>query len=463
MFGTDREDDGVRAGIVRILPVAALVVATAALTVLLITGLGVVTGHEAPVYLAVEGGCFLLFTAAVLLLLRVPRRAVPALVLAGTLLLGAAGATGPPTLSTDSARYSWDGIVQDAGVSPYRYVPADAALAPLRPHWLFPAATGATTCPGTTALPTAQVGAAGTICTEINRPLVPTIYPPVAEALFALVRLPISPDVEYLPIQLLGLLAVLATTALLLVTLQRTGRDPRWAAVFGWCPFVTLQAVTNAHVDGSAAFLALAATVLIVRGRTALGGIVLGLAVATKFLPVLVVPPIARPRFRLLAATALGTFVITYVPHVLAVGPSVIGYLPGYLREEGYDSGSRSALLSAVLPDSVSTIAAAVLLAVLAVVLLLRGDAADPWAAQTLLVGTALVLVSPFAWYALLLVPFMAMSGRWEWFAVVLALAIPGLHTDRWAFRGVLLAAVAVVVLAGWARRRVGATSLRAD
>jgi hypothetical protein len=254
--------------------------------------------------------------------------------------------------------------------------------------------------------------------------------------------------------QLLGLLAVLATTALLLVTLRRTGRDLRWAALYGWCPFVTLQAVTNAHIDGSASFLAVLATVLLVRRRTALGGVVLGLAIATKFLPVLVVPPIARRRFWLLALTAVGTFAATYVPQVLAVGPSVIGYLPGYLNEEGYDSGTRSALLSAVLPASLTTVAAAALLAVLAVLVLLRTDPSDPWAAQALLVGTALVLVNPYPWYALLLIPFMAMSGRWEWFAVVLALSVPALQSHRWEFRGVLLAAVVVVVLVGLLRRR---------
>jgi hypothetical protein len=466
MFGAGREDDGVRAGTVRILPVAALVAAAAALTVLVVVGVGALTPRQVPLYFAIEGGCWTLFTAAVLLLLRVPLRAVPAVVLLGTLLLGAAGATGQPTISTDSARYNWDGIVQNAGVSPYEYVPADAALANLRPDWLFPAGTtgadGVTACPGPWAEPTEQVGAPGTICTTINRPQVPTIYPPVAEALFALARIAVPADVGYLPMQLLGLVAVLATTALLLRALPRAGRDPRWAAVFGWCPFVTMEAVTNAHIDASAAFLALAATVLVVQGRRAWGGVVLGLAVATKFLPVLVVPPLAGRRPWLLALTAVGTIVLVYVPHVLAVGPSVIGYLPGYLNEEGYDSGSRSALLSAVLPDAASTLVAVVLLAALALVLLLRGNAADPWAAQTVMVGSALALLSPaYGWYSLLLLPFMVMSGRWEWFGVVITLSLLGLQQDRWAFRAVLLVAIAVVVVAGLVRRRVGAPKLK--
>ena len=465
MFGADREDGGVRAGTVRIILVAAPLAAIAALTLWLVAGIGVLTGKQVPLYFAIEGVCWTCFAGAVLLLRRVPRRAVPAVVLLGTLLLGAAGATGRPVISTDSARYNWDGIVQDSGTSPYEYVPADAALAHLRPDWLFPTATTSATgtihCPGAHAEPTTQIGAPGTICTTINRPHVPTIYPPVAEALFALARIAVPPSVEYLPMQLLGLLAMLATTVLLLSALRRAGRDLRWAAVFGWCPFVTIEAVNNAHIDASAAFLALAATVLIVQGRRAWGGAVLGLAVATKFLPLLVVPPLARRRPWVLALTALGTVVVVYIPHVIAVGPSVIGYLPGYLNEEGYDSGTRSALLSAVLPDSASTLVALALLAVLAVVLLIRGNPADPWAAQTVMVGSALALLSPgYGWYSLLLVPFMAMSGRWEWFGVVITLSLLGLQQDRWAFRGVLLAAVLVVVVAMWRRRRVGAANL---
>ncbi len=456
-----------RAAIPRIAPVAALLLAIAAVTTWLVAGVGVLTGRLIPVHLAAEGVCWTLFAAAVVLLLRVPRRAVPALVLAGALLVGAAGATGQPTISTDSARYSWDGIVQDAGVSPYAHVPADAALAPLRPSWLFPAARtaadGTTVCPGPRAEPAEQVGAPGEICTSINRPRVPTIYPPVAEALFALARIAVPPEVGYLPVQLLGLLTVLATTALLLRALPRAGRDPRWAAAFGWCPFVTMDAVTNAHVDAAAAFLALAATVLLVSGRSVRGGIVLGLAIATKFLPLLVVPPLARRRPVLLAATALGTVALVYLPHVLAVGPSVIGYLPGYLNEEGYDDGSRSALLAVLLPDSASTLVALALLAALAVVLLLRTDPRDPWAAQTAMIGAALVLLSPrYSWYSLLLVPFIVMSGRWEWFGVVLTLSVLALQRDLWAFRSVLLVALVLVLVATWARRRLATPSLKA-
>jgi hypothetical protein len=54
------------------------------------------------------------------------------------------------------------------------------------------------------------------------------------------------------------------------------------------------------------------------------------------------------------------------------------------------------------------------------------------------------------------------MSARWEWFAVVIALAVLALQRDPWAFRSVLLVAVVIVLAAGWTRHRVGAADLRA-
>lgn len=461
MFGADGEDGGMRATTLRrsaAVGVLLVLVALAGATVSLVTGASLLQ-HGRAAYLSAEALCWVLFAGAGLLLLAVPRRAVPALVLAGALLTGLAGTAGPPSSSTDSARYNWDGIVQKAGISPYEYVPSDAALAHLRPEWLFPtpivASNGTVTCPGKATTTTAQVHGTGTICARVNRPIVPTIYPPVAEALFVLARLPVASSVEYLPMQVLGLVSMLGTTLLLLRFLPAVGRDRRWAVLVAWSPFVTTEAVNNAHIDGEAAFFAFAATLLLVSGRRLAGGVVLGLAIATKFLPLLIVPPMLRRRPLVVAGAAAGTVALVYLPHVLAVGPDVIGYLPGYLNEEGYEGGTRSALLSWVVPEAATTIVAALLLAALAVLLLVRTDPANPWVAQAAMVGTALVLLSPrYAWYGLLLVPFIAMSGRWEWSGVVLLLSVPGLQGDLGSFRPLMAGAVALVVIGAVVRTR---------
>src|SRR4051812_31454952 len=78
------------------------------------------------------------FVGAVIALRFVPVRLVTIIVLGGAVVVGLAAMAGPPNTSTDSARYSWDGIVQHAGVSPYAHTPQSEALAHLRPDWLFP-------------------------------------------------------------------------------------------------------------------------------------------------------------------------------------------------------------------------------------------------------------------------------------------------------------------------------------
>ena len=52
----------------------------------------------------------------------------------------------PPFLSTDIYRYVWDGRVQAAGINPYRYLPADPALASLRDAIGLPAHQSGEVC-----------------------------------------------------------------------------------------------------------------------------------------------------------------------------------------------------------------------------------------------------------------------------------------------------------------------------
>src|SRR5690606_2912874 len=176
----------------------------------------------------------------------------------------------PPSSSTDSFRYAWDGRVQAAGISPYDHPPADPALAGLRDDWLFPPECGERWL-----WPLPDGG-----CTRINRPTVPTIYPPLAQAYFLLVHW-VSPDgARHKVLQLGGwVMAVLALLALVRLA------GPRRAALWAWCPAVPVEAVNNAHIDMLGVLLVVLAF-SVVRGRGAL----LGAAVAAKLLPATALP-----------------------------------------------------------------------------------------------------------------------------------------------------------------------------
>lgn len=411
--------------------------------------------------------CWALFALAVLLLRLVRARHVAAVVLGGTVLLCAAGlANGQPNTSTDSARYAWDGIVQTQGVSPYEHVPSDPELAHLRPEWLFPEpevrADGRVVCDdGYRQLArTTDLGTDDPLCTAINRPEVPTIYPPTSELWFWAVRAVVGPEARYLPLMVLGGVLVVGTTAGLLGLLRRAGRDPRWAALWGWCPLVVAEGVTNAHVDLLGAVLVVVATALVATRRRWWGGVALGAAIAAKLIPVIAAPALLRHQPWKVVLGAVATFLLLYVPYVATTGLGVLGYLPGYLTEEGYEDGSRFALASGWLPDALSTPLVALVLAVTALLVWRRTDPTSPWTGQLVMIGVTLLAVSPrYPWYALLLVPFVAMTGRAEWLAIAVALYVrqfePGIVLQRMS-----LATAALVVLAvsvwRWTEDRYG-------
>ncbi|MEV0848343.1 hypothetical protein AB0J21_21110 [Streptomyces sp. NPDC049954] len=118
---------------------AATTAVLAALCVTLVVTLGGDTFPEDAALLSYQyGACWLLFGGAALALRKVPVRAVAAVVLTGGIAVAVTGLVSPPTTSTDSSRYAWDGRVQAAGISPYDHTPADPALAALRDPWLFP-------------------------------------------------------------------------------------------------------------------------------------------------------------------------------------------------------------------------------------------------------------------------------------------------------------------------------------
>ncbi|MFJ2054741.1 glycosyltransferase 87 family protein [Streptomyces sp. NPDC087908] len=438
-------------------PVAVAVLLLAALTALLAVLLH--GNARGPGLLAGYAGAWTLFAAAVVVLRRVPGRSVLPLLVAGAIAVTATGLTAAPATSTDSYRYAWDGRVQAAGVSPYDHAPADPALAGLRDGWLFPDA--AACARNETDLAPLDDG----LCTRINRPAVHTVYPPTAEAWFLLVHA-LSPDgVRHKALQLAAALLALAVTGLLVVVVRRRRSDLRKTALWAWCPAVPVEAVNNAHVDVLAVLFSVAALAVVARHR-ATGGVLLGLAVATKMLPALLVPGALsgerRPRGILAVfVPVIVTVGALYLPYVLLSQGSVLGYLGGYAQEEGYDdagASGRYALLRLVLPDAWAMPAVALAMMVVALAVWRRGDPERPWRGALVTTGTAFLLLTPgYSWYALLLVALVALDGRWEWLGVALAgatayLAVPlagqGAGTTAYGI------AAAAVCAGWWARRR---------
>jgi hypothetical protein len=261
--------------------------------------------------ICVQGAVYL---AAVAFLLW--RRPAPSLlfIIATAVILRLIAVGVQPFLSTDIYRYIWDGWVQAAGINPYRYIPDDSHLAFLRDAAVFP---------------------------HINRAdYAPTIYPPAAQLGFlassALVRLLHLPPVLGMKLAILGFEAA-AMWAMLLVL--DTAALPRTRIlIYAWNPVAVWEFAGSGHVDAIAICAIAFALLAACRAHKGLAGGLLGLAVLTKFLPIVLAPALwCRRDWKFLAALC-ATIIILYLPY-LGAGRAVFGFLDGYTAQEGLNSG----------------------------------------------------------------------------------------------------------------------------
>ena len=409
------------------------------------------SGHV-PLWL--YGSSTVVFVVLVALLSRIewtPSR-LALIIVVGAAVLQIVALIHGPTTSDDVNRYVWDGRVQFSGTDPYAYPPVSAHLAHLRDSSLFPAASAR--CPHP--IPHG--------CSLINRPSVRTIYPPVAELIFDvghLLAFGAQGRVAVLVFQVLAALGVLAITMFLLRAGLRA-RRPLWpVAVWAWSPLVVLEYGNNAHVDWAAVVLSLGCLELARRHRPGWTGLLLAAATLTKIYPALIGATVLKRRPWLVIVVAAGAVVVSYVPHVLAVGTDVIGYLPGYLHEEGYSSGSRLLLLGAILPHPFDTIVGLLIIAAAALWCWRRSNADAPEQTAVVLVGVAFLVTTPsYGWYAGLLLALAVLSRRLEWVPVAFAPAFVYLvraEVSKSSAYGTTIYAVAggLTLLAVLARRRM--------
>ena len=321
------------------------------------------------------------------------QRSALIVILAGAVAMRLALLFVEPYLSSDIYRYVWDGRVQAAGINPYRYVPNAPELAQLRDAAIFPLINRAT--------------------------YAPTIYPPAAQAIFlALTRLG-----ESVLVMKLGLLACeAATVAAILALLARQGAPPTRIAAYAWHPLPIWEIAGNGHIDAAMIALLLAGLLLFVRGRTILAGVVATLGALVKPPALLALPVFWRPwDWRLPLAVGL-TVVLAYLPY-LSVGTGVLGFLPAYLQEEGFASGTGSGFKLLWLAEQVvgplphgGTLyigLAALAMIGLALAAGFRSDRSEAASIRALgwLLIAFLVLSSPhYPWYFLVLVPFLALA-----------------------------------------------------
>lgn len=368
-------------------------------------------------------------------------------------------APGAPTMSDDVYRYVWDGRVQLHGIHPYAHAPTDEALADLRDDdW-----------------------------ESINHPELRTIYPPLAQAFFALVAATGAGPVGFkLALGLLDVVTVLALWALV----RRLGLPADRVILYAWNPLAVLETAGSGHVEPLGTALIVLATACIIGRRPGPSTIALGAAVNVKLLPLILVPGwIRRLRGRhvLLLAAAI---VLPALPYALTgppVGSGLFDYAERWERNavafdvvrvalERVDSAAalepavawaRDAIGDGVPWDAVREwtwpdrlarlVVAALALAWIVRLTFRRG--LDVSREAFLAVGGVLLL-SPtlHPWYLLWVLPFAAAYASWPWLllAALAPLAYATTGEVSWSVRLVEYGLPAALAVWLAARRRLG-------
>ena len=192
-------------------------------------------------------------------------------------------AVSPVGSDNDMIRYLWDGRVQRLGINPYLVLPADLELA-----W--------THTEETRDMPSARQR---------------TPYPPAAQLFFRLVvTIRDSPRAMKMALVLCDLLTILVVWRWLLAI----GLSEWLTLAYAWNPLVVLEVAHSGHIDALGALWIAAAALWLARGRTLLATIAFVLAVATKVLPIVLVPLLWRRVSTRDAVFGGALFLLLYLP-----------------------------------------------------------------------------------------------------------------------------------------------------
>ena len=265
-------------------------------------------------FVGVYGLVFIVYAVAVWRVKRQATEAAPfTLVLIFAALFRLVVLFSEPIQEDDFYRYLWDGKVVASGLNPYRFTPREVQTdngkeGPLQPYREL----------------TETDARFALILSRVNHPDVPTLYPPVAQAVFGLAAL-IAPG-SLLALRLIFFCFDLAVCGVIVKLLCHLGRSPLWVLIYAWSPLVIKETINSSHYDVVPTFLLVLALLALVTGRLSVGFLSLGGAILGKVFPVVLLPLFAFHAWRRYGlGKACGGLVLTslvvacgYAPFVAA-------------------------------------------------------------------------------------------------------------------------------------------------
>lgn len=297
----------------------------------------------------------------------------------------------PPSLSDDIYRYVWEGGVVNAGANPFGSAPDASELAGLRDE----------------------------IYEGVNHKWIPSIYPPLAQALFALSeRVKRSLTSMKVAMVIIDLLVI----GVLLRMLRRRGLASQGVLAYAWNPLVLVEVSGSGHLEPLPVLFLLLALDALDAGRKARAAAALALSFLGKLFAVALLPIFAR---RVKPAWI-----------VLAVAIVLAGYFPFLDAGKGLWSGAfeygrnwrfNDSLfaLASMIAGSPGQARAIVIIAFAAIVIWRTASREDTLKSAFWLTG-AFVLLTPTAhpWYLLWVAPFLCFWPRASWIVLCASIVL---------------------------------------
>jgi alpha-1,6-mannosyltransferase len=279
----------------------------------------------------------------------------------------------PPGPDDDVHRYVWDGRVQRLGYNPYIVVPSDPALGGLH-------------SPETRTL---------------NNPDVPSPYPAGAQLFFRAVT---AIHESVFALKIAFVLCDFAIVIILLDILRRSGQAAHWVLAYAWNPLLATEVAYSGHIDIVGMLLLLVSIAALARRWRAVAALAFGLAVAVKFLPIVLLPLYwkrVRMRDAALAAVVVALLYVPFLNH----GRIPLGSLGTYVQSFRFNDPVFATLERVAAPQLV--VGLAVLVGFLTAIWMRSKSAA--WSSDAFawpMAASLLCAPVVYPWYLLWLLPF---------------------------------------------------------
>src|SRR5207248_4356483 len=193
----------------------------------------------------------------------------------------------PAGADDDIHRYVWDGRLQRLGYNPYIVVPSDPAIKGLH-------------TPETR---------------DLNNQNLPSPYPAGAQLFFRAVT---AIHESTFALKLAFVICDFGIALMLLDLLRTSGRGAHLVLAYAWDPLLAIEVAGSGHIDIVGALLLVISFAALARRWRAIAALTFGLAVAVKFLPIVLLPLYwkrVRIRDAALAAVVVALLYLPFVDH----------------------------------------------------------------------------------------------------------------------------------------------------